>query len=271
MPRMFHGGHAVRRGDQDLAIPALLHDSAEDQGGKARFEGVRNRFGDRVARVVEGCSDALADATKASERQTRGHNLAHLVTADDDVVRVSLADEVHNTRTILSDLRKLDVGETVWSCFGQPREKPLWCYRSLADKFRERCPGQFADELQKNHRGSREWGSVCGKPDSSRCKGDEDPIKLERLELSSTDDQCRSGCTDKSEPQEVTSIHCGLFGDANTDVGIGEPSLFHLTIGSTQVCPRDESTSFSAALRLELQAKSAETAASSRWLVRVPL
>ena len=37
-------------GDQDLAIAALLHDSVEDQGGKARLDDVRNRFGEGVAR-----------------------------------------------------------------------------------------------------------------------------------------------------------------------------------------------------------------------------
>jgi len=36
-------------GDEDLAIAALLHDSVEDQGGSARLEDVRNRFGERVA------------------------------------------------------------------------------------------------------------------------------------------------------------------------------------------------------------------------------
>jgi (p)ppGpp synthase/HD superfamily hydrolase len=32
-------------GDEDLAIAALLHDSVEDQGGRARLDDVRNRFG----------------------------------------------------------------------------------------------------------------------------------------------------------------------------------------------------------------------------------
>jgi len=32
-------------GDEDLAIAALLHDSVEDQGGKARLEDVCNRLG----------------------------------------------------------------------------------------------------------------------------------------------------------------------------------------------------------------------------------
>jgi hypothetical protein len=42
-----------------------------------------------------------------------------------------------------------DVGQTIWSRFSQPREKTLCYYRSLADKFRERWPGQLADELHE--------------------------------------------------------------------------------------------------------------------------
>ena len=51
-------------GDEDLAIAALLHDSVEDQGGKARLEDVRNRFGERVAQIVQACSDSLADTAQ---------------------------------------------------------------------------------------------------------------------------------------------------------------------------------------------------------------
>jgi hypothetical protein len=55
-------------GDEDLAIAALLHDSVEDQGGMARLEDVRNRFGERVARIVEACSDSLADRVKGERK-----------------------------------------------------------------------------------------------------------------------------------------------------------------------------------------------------------
>src|SRR5258707_12025603 len=85
-------------GDEDLAIAALLHDSVEDQGGKARLEDVRNRFGKRVARIVEGCSDSLAD-TAGGERKARWQErketyIEHLRKADEDILRVSLADKV---------------------------------------------------------------------------------------------------------------------------------------------------------------------------------
>jgi (p)ppGpp synthase/HD superfamily hydrolase len=140
-------------GDEDLSIAALLHDSAEDQGGRARLEDVRNRFGERVANIVAACSDSLADTTKgeqkADSQKRREAYLAHLDKADDDVLRVSLADKVHNARAILRDLRKPDVGERVWSRFSQPRDKTLWYYRALAGKFRERLPGQLANELHE--------------------------------------------------------------------------------------------------------------------------
>jgi hypothetical protein len=138
-------------GDEDIAIAALLHDSVEDQGGKARLEDVRNRFGERVARVVEACSDSLADTAggerKARWQERKNEYLAHLLKADEDVLRVSLADKVHNARAILRDLRKPEIGAKIWARFSQPKERTMWYYRSLADRFCERLPGQLSNEL----------------------------------------------------------------------------------------------------------------------------
>jgi len=140
-------------GDEDLAIAALLHDSAEDQGGKARLDDVRNRFGERVAKVVAACSDSLANTAggeqKADWEKRKKDYLAHLRNADEDILRVSLADKVHNARSILRDLRKPDIGEKIWDRFSQPKERTLWSYRSLADLFRETLPSQLSNELHE--------------------------------------------------------------------------------------------------------------------------
>ena len=140
-------------GDEDLAIAALLHDSVEDQGGKARLDDVRNRFGNRVARIVEACSDSLADTgkgeRKADWRPRKEAYLAHLRTADEDILWVSLADKVHNARTILRDLRKPDIGEKVWVRFSVDKEQTLWYYHSLAQIFCEKLSNQLADELRE--------------------------------------------------------------------------------------------------------------------------
>src|SRR5437764_1000531 len=45
-------------GSEDEAIAALLHDAAEDHGGRVRLEDIRQRFGDAVARIVEDCTDS---------------------------------------------------------------------------------------------------------------------------------------------------------------------------------------------------------------------
>src|SRR5207248_2602229 len=42
---------------EDEAIAALLHDAGEDAGGVGRIEDIRTRFGDKVAKIVEGCTD----------------------------------------------------------------------------------------------------------------------------------------------------------------------------------------------------------------------
>ena len=78
-------------GDEDLAIAALLHDSVEDQGGKARLDDVRNRFGERVARIVEACSDSLADTAKGERKahwqERKEAYIAHLRKADEDILQ----------------------------------------------------------------------------------------------------------------------------------------------------------------------------------------
>jgi (p)ppGpp synthase/HD superfamily hydrolase len=140
-------------GDEDLAIAALLHDSVEDQGGRARLDDVRNRFGKRVARIVEACSDSLANTAKGERkapwRERKEAYVADLWKAGKDILSVSLADKVHNARAILRDLRKPDVGEKVWARFNVPKKQTLWYYRSLADTFCERLSNQLSKELRE--------------------------------------------------------------------------------------------------------------------------
>jgi (p)ppGpp synthase/HD superfamily hydrolase len=45
-------------GGEDEVIAALLHDAVEDQGGLPRLDEIREKFGERVARVVDCCTDS---------------------------------------------------------------------------------------------------------------------------------------------------------------------------------------------------------------------
>lgn len=131
-------------GDEDETIAALLHDAVEDQGGKARLEDIRSRFGDRVAAIVEGCSDADT-IPKPPWRERKERYLAHLRGAPPPVLRVSAADKLHNARAILADYRIQR--ESLWDRFNADRDSILWYYRSLIDIFRERGPAGLAKEL----------------------------------------------------------------------------------------------------------------------------
>ncbi|MBK9739937.1 MAG: HD domain-containing protein [Actinobacteria bacterium] len=94
-------------GDEDMAIAALLHDAAEDQGGEARVHDIGTRFGARVAAIVRGCSDTLvADRAHKEEYGLRKSKyVAHLKVADLNTVVVATADKLHNARAILTDLQ----------------------------------------------------------------------------------------------------------------------------------------------------------------------
>jgi GTP pyrophosphokinase len=119
-------------GDEDLAIAALLHDVVEDCGGAPMRKEVRRRFGQRVAKIVDGCTDADTDP-KPPWRERKEDYLRHLKTADADTLLVSAADKLNNIRSILSDYRA--VGESVWSRFNGGRDGTLWYYRTLLEIF----------------------------------------------------------------------------------------------------------------------------------------
>ena len=49
-------------GTEAEAIAALLHDAVEDSGGLATRTEIAKRFGESVARTVDGCSDDSPEA-----------------------------------------------------------------------------------------------------------------------------------------------------------------------------------------------------------------
>lgn len=133
--------------DEDEAIAALLHDAAEDQGGEARLEDIRSRFGERVAEIVAACSDTFDDP-KPPWRERKEAYIARLRVEDDvGVLRVSLADKLHNARQILEDYR--EVGDALWERFNRDADTP-WYYETLAEVFRERMGGSpMTDQLRR--------------------------------------------------------------------------------------------------------------------------
>ncbi len=131
-------------GTENQAIAALLHDAVEDQGGKPTLKEIRKRFGDEVADIVEGCTDAETEP-KPEWRGRKEKYIAHLREAGPSVRLVAAADKLYNARTILEDYR--NVGDHVWERFLGGKDGTLWYYRSLANTLREIGPSTLADEL----------------------------------------------------------------------------------------------------------------------------
>ncbi|HTU41428.1 MAG TPA: HD domain-containing protein [Candidatus Aquilonibacter sp.] len=119
-------------GDEDMAIAALLHDVVEDCGGEPILKEVRRRFGNRVAEMVDGCTDSYG-SPKPPWRERKESYIQHLKSADAATRLVSAADKLNNIRSILSDYRQF--GEAIWERFNGGREGTLWYYRALLDEF----------------------------------------------------------------------------------------------------------------------------------------
>lgn len=133
-------------GDEDQAIAALLHDAVEDQGGMETWQEIRRRFGDKVASMVDGLTDAYG-SPKPAWRKRKQRYLERLQTAGLEVQRISLADKVHNSRTLLNDLRRY--GEATWDRFRGGREGTLWYYRTLVNIFQETSTSPLVSELSE--------------------------------------------------------------------------------------------------------------------------
>lgn len=131
-------------GDEDLAIAGLLHDAVEDQGGPATLNEIRRRFGDRVAKIVEQCSDTDIQP-KPPWRERKEHHIAELAAAGADVRLVSAADKLHNARAIIRDVRRH--GEAIWSRFKGGKEGTLWYYDQMVGVLKQGAYNPIADEL----------------------------------------------------------------------------------------------------------------------------
>lgn len=119
-------------GNEDEAIAALLHDAVEDQGGAGTRDLLRVTFGDRVCAIIEGCTESNIQP-KPAWRERKERHLAQLVNAEPSVLRVTIADKLHNIRSLLADYDRL--GDTIWSRFGGGKVGTIWYYRAMVDQL----------------------------------------------------------------------------------------------------------------------------------------
>ena len=140
-------------GSEDMAIAALLHDAAEDQGGEVVLEAISAAFGAEVARWVRQASDSFLHPKPEWETRKR-HHLTQIPAADREARLIMLADKVYNARSILADHAR--VGAEVWKRFNVPRERTLWYYESLLEVFERGLSPVLYDTLSECVRRMRE-------------------------------------------------------------------------------------------------------------------
>ena len=133
-------------GNEDEAIAALLHDAIEDQGGAATMEVIRDKFGETVTSIVNGCTES--DITpKPPWKERKLQYIEHLHYASSSVHRVAIADKLHNARSLLADWYRY--GDEVWSKFQGEKEETLWFYRSILATLRQKNDSYLLAELAK--------------------------------------------------------------------------------------------------------------------------
>jgi (p)ppGpp synthase/HD superfamily hydrolase len=139
----------------EVAPPALTErflaavELAQDVhgGGRPMLERIEKTFGRHVAAIVEGCSDSVDGGSTDPWVERKRRYLAHLPTVGDDaILRVALADKVHNARSIVRDYR--EEGEALWARFPQrSAREQLWYYSGLVEFFQRRRAGPLTEDL----------------------------------------------------------------------------------------------------------------------------
>ncbi|MGQ0603758.1 MAG: HD domain-containing protein [Anaerolineales bacterium] len=116
--------------EAELLVAALLHDTLEDT--TTTLADLRARFGERVAGIVEGCSEPDKSDTWEHRKQ---HTIAYLRTATHEVQLVSAADKLHNLRSLVAD--EAAHGDRLWLRFKRGRAETGWYYRAVVASLRE--------------------------------------------------------------------------------------------------------------------------------------
>jgi len=130
-------------GTEPEAIAALLHDAVED-GTPDMAATIRDRFGDTVAAIVEGCTDP---AIEGSFREVKEEHIRRLEAGSSSVRRVALAEKLDNARALVRDLDRF--GDDTWKRMDVDREEMLWYFTGLVALFRRSFPSVLVNEFAR--------------------------------------------------------------------------------------------------------------------------
>ncbi len=131
---------------EDEVIGALLHDAAEDWGGRPRLHDIEKTFGSTVARHVEGCTDTFEDP-KPDWKPRKQAYLDRLLGEPAATRLISAADKLYNAKAILEDFRCIK--HELWQRFKRGRDEQMWYFRELVRVFEQAGTNRIVKELGK--------------------------------------------------------------------------------------------------------------------------
>jgi (p)ppGpp synthase/HD superfamily hydrolase len=141
-------------GDEDQLIAAMLHDWLEDVP-EASSTALEERFGPRVRRIVEACTDTQ-ETPKPEWRPRKERFIASLRHAQADERLVCCADKLHNVTTLVRDLRAH--GPATMDRFRGGRQGTLWYYQEVTGALGQGWHHWLLDELREAVRTIHELG-----------------------------------------------------------------------------------------------------------------
>jgi len=151
-------------GDEDQAVAALLHDTAEEHGGEDRLRDIEAEFGPAIAAMVRDLSDSLTgeDMPKAPWIERKRAHVAALRSVPEATILVAACDKLDNICALTELVRQ--EGAEAFSRFTAARssgraeseeevdlalgrDRSVWYYRAMADLVTERIGGRLGERL----------------------------------------------------------------------------------------------------------------------------
>lgn len=125
----------------ELQAAAVLHDVVEDT--EATLDDLRERFGERVASLVEGATEKDKSLSWMERKKAAIHHAEE--SQDLELLVLKCVDKLDN----LSDIREDHElhGESIWARFKADHAAQMWYYGTLTRLFNQRLAGSPYEPL----------------------------------------------------------------------------------------------------------------------------
>ena len=131
----------AKNGFPDVVIAsALVHDVLEDTSVTEKELGAE--LGEEILSIVK----SLSEKKSLSWEERKSQYIESIRAGSDEVKAVSVADKIHNARSMIEAHKKR--GSDLWKMFSRGREKQLWFAETYLDMIKSSWENPLADEYE---------------------------------------------------------------------------------------------------------------------------